>query len=355
MPTAPDDYPDDVTNPGLDEGDGDVDATNAGLEDHLLEEDLEDQAIAAAHDPVEDAWLHQRPDEVEELARVRLAENPHDGRSHAWLGLAMTVTGRAPHGRSELRVAFDLLRDELERAKDPEWARAIDWEMHAIANRLVDSLTEDPENPSAGVDAARFVSMELGFDHTPSLRLLAEHTAGPDGDPVGATQFLKRALAVDPSDPESHYLAARLMARLGKKPQVLSHLQKAIDFAQGTMNVRMLARFEPDFDGFAEDVDFAALVDPFPSDETLRELYLALDAGDLDTVLELSRDLSETWPKPLDILYPWREALDQLSAQNEEEPDEALADEHQRVQEEIESLEEAGGKSEVYARFAGEA
>lgn len=329
----------DATDPGLDE------ATNPGIE--ALEE--EEPSL----DPIEDAWLSQEPETVEALAKSRLAENPNDGRAHAWLGLAMCVTERLPPGQSSLKRAFELLRAELAQAPDEEAKHAVTWELHAISNRLTDTLSE---NAAQGVAAATFVVDTLKFEHSPSLRMLAEHTAVEVGDPVRAAGYLKRALTVDATDPESHFLAARIFARLGKKPQVLSHLQKALDNAAGTIAVRTLARYEPDFDGFRSDADFFALVDPFPKDETLRPIYEAIDAADFEGAVALARAALPGAANKLDVLFPLREALEQVADRTEtdEVPPEILS-ELEALSADIEAREEAGEESLVYARFCGDA
>ncbi len=264
---------------------------------------------------------------------------------------------RPPARRQEqLRHAFTLLREARSDAgDDEERAQSLEWAQHAFANRLVDTLGEDPENPARGVEAARFVVDGLQFEHAPSLRLLSEHTAVKDGDPVGAARLLKRALAVDATDPESHFLAARLFARMGKKPQVLSHLQKAIDNAAGTMPVRSMARFEADFDGLRGEPDFAELTDIFPADPTLRALYEALDAGELTLAASLADQALDDCANPLDVLYPWREAVEQQLAQTEsEENDPALLEAMASLQSDIETREDDGEESAAYARFSGD-
>ncbi len=332
--------PTDSTDPGLEEA---TNPTGAALEEEEQEPSL---------DPIEDAWLSQEPETVEALAKSRIAENPNDARARAWLGLSMCITERLPQGQAEIKRAFDLLRAELTQANDEESKHSITWEMHAIANRLTDTLSE---TPSQGVAAATFVVEQLKFEHSPSLRMISEHTAVENGDPVRAAGFLKRALVVDATDPESHFLAARLFARLGKKPQVLSHLQKALDNAAGTIAVRTLARYEPDFDGFRQDPEFFALIDPFPKDDTLRPIYEAIDAGEFGTAVELAHAALPDAANKLDVLYPLREALEQVADRSEgEEIPPELIEELEQLAQDIEAEEEAGGESAVYSRFCGD-
>lgn len=302
-------------------------------------------------DPIEDAWLQQEPEAVEALARQALAESPDDGMMHSWLGLALAISGKTSQGQAELKRAFELIRAQEAEAVDADDKHMLAWELHGIANRLIDTLAE---NPTLGVASAQFVVNELKLDHAPSLRLLSEDVAVREGDPVRAAGFLKRALAVDPQDPESHYLAARLFARMGKKPNVLSHLGKALDNASGTIAVRTLARFEPDFDGFRKDAEFNALIDLFPKDEALRPIYVALDAGDFPAVIELADAALEQAPNRLDVLYPYREAVELLLDQPETE-DEGLGETLDALQAEIEEREEKNEESAAYARFCGDA
>lgn len=302
-------------------------------------------------DPIEDAWLMQEPEEVEKLARERLAADPEDAQSQAWLGLALNITNKVPAGQAALKKAFELIRAELAKATDEEEKHLLTWELHGIANRLVDTLAE---NPTLGIPAAQFVVDTLKFEHAPSLRMLSEDVGIREGDPVKAAGLLKRALAVDSTDPESHYLAARLMARLGKKPQVLSHLQKALDNAAGTIAVRTLARFEPDFDGFRKDSEFVTLVDLFPAEPALRAIYVALDAGDFATVVQLCGPAVSQAANKLDVLYPWRESLELLLDQAGPEKEQVLK-ELERVQAQIEGHEEKDEESPVYQRFCGDA
>jgi len=301
-------------------------------------------------DPIEDAWLMQEPEQVEKLARERLAADPKDAVSLSWLGLAQCLTNKMPAGQATLKQAFELIRGQLAAATDDDEKHQLTWELHGIANRLVDTLAD---NPTLGLSSAQFVVDTLKFEHAPSLRMISEDVATREGDPVKAAGFLKRALAVDSTDPESHYLAARLMARLGKKPQVLSHLQKALDNAAGTIAVRTLARFEPDFDGFRKDAEFNALIDLFPTDPVLRPLYVALDAGDFQTVAQLCAANAGKATHALDVLYPWRESLELLLDQAEDEA--PLVKELDRVQAEIETHEGKDEESAVYQRFCGDA
>ena len=296
----------------------------------------------------EDAWLLQEPETVEKLARERLATNPDDAGSQAWLGLSLCITNKLPPGQAALKKAFELIRGKLAATKDEEEQHMLTWELHGIANRLVDTLTE---NPTLGLPAALFVVDVLKLEHAPSLRMISEDVATREGDPVKAAGYLKRALAVDATDPESHYLAARLMARLGKKPQVLSHLQKALDNAAGTIAVRTLARFEPDFDGFRKDAEFSALIDLFPTEPVLRPIYVALDAGDFAKVAELARVAKAK--NALDALYPLREALELLLDQATDK--DSLVKELDAVQAEIEVHEGKDEESAVYSRFCGDA
>ena len=302
-------------------------------------------------DPIEDAWLMQEPEQVEKLARERLALDAQDAQSHAWLGLALCVTNKLPAGQAALKTAFEQIRAQLAAAPDEDAKHMLTWELHGIANRLVDTLAE---NPTLGMPAAQFIVETLKFEHAPSLRMLSEDVATREGDPVKAAGLLKRALAVDATDPESHYLAARLMARLGKKPQVLSHLQKALDNAAGTIAVRTLARFEPDFDGFRKDPEFMTLIDLFPLDPVTRPLYVALDAGDFAKVVELARAVAAQAKNALDVLYPWRESLELLLDQAGAEKDK-VTQELVRVQAQIEAHEEKDEESPVYQRFCGDA
>jgi tetratricopeptide (TPR) repeat protein len=302
-------------------------------------------------DPIEDAWLQQEPEQVEKLARERLAADPQNPQHHAWLGLALCITNKTPAGQASLKKAFELIRAAEAKTSDPDEKHVLIWELHGIANRLVDTLAE---NPTLGLPAAQFVVDGLKLEHAPSLRLMSEDVGVREGDPIKAAGLLKRALAVDATDPESHYLAARLMARLGKKPQVLSHLQKALDNAAGTIAVRTLARFEPDFDGFRKDPEFTTLIDLFPTDPVLRPVYVALDAGDFAKVVELAAAASGQVKNALDLLYPWREALELLLDQDGAD-EKSLVPKLEKLQADIEAHEEKDEESPVYSRFCGDA
>lgn len=202
--------------------------------------------------------------------------------------------------------------------------------------------------------AATFVVDTLGLDHAPSLRVLAEHQAGPGGDAVGASRLLKRALALDAGDPETHYLIARLAARVGQKPTALKHLGKAIELGAALTNARTLARFEPDFDGLREDAAFQALIEVLPADPALRPLYEALEKGEPWEALRLAPAALEKAAQPLDVLYPWREALE-LSLDSGDGDVARHQQDLATVDSRIAALEDEGAESPVYARFCGDA
>jgi len=302
-------------------------------------------------DPMEEAWFNGDPSAVEAAAKAALVKNPQDAHALGWLGLAQYVTNHVPQAQAALKQAFELFRAQHAAAADEERQHQLTWAMHTVANHLIDALAE---NPTLGVPAAAFVVETLQLDHAPALRVLAEHKAGPGGDAVGASMLLKRALALDASDPETHYLLARLLARLGKKPNVLKHLGKAIEYGAAHTSARTLARFEPDFDGLREDPEFLALIEVLPADPVLRPLYEALDRGDVVTAVDLGAKALAQAAQPLDALYPYREALE-LTLDSGEGDAAKLSKALEAVQARIEQLEDEGAVSEVYARFCGDA
>lgn len=297
-------------------------------------------------DPIEDAWLDQDVAQVEKLAKERVATDALDASAHGWLGLVWSVTGKRREGLAELARAFELFRKKEAASTNEDEKAELSWELHAMGNRLLDALGEDPE---AALEAARFVVETLKLEHPLSLRWLAEDLA--PNDPVKAAGLLKRALAVEPTDPETHYLAARVMARMGKKPQVLGELSKAIEYAEGTLAVRALARVETDFDGFRDDEQFKQLTDLLPASEPLRSVYAALDEGRFAEVLTLADAATPKVKNALDLLYARREALEQLI----DGGDEARVPELEALQAEIEAHEERDEESPTYARFCGDA
>jgi tetratricopeptide (TPR) repeat protein len=188
----------------------------------------------------EQAWL------AHDFARVELEAEARSKAPHAllWLGLAQAGLGRLAQAQGTLKKAF-------------EHARADPPALHAAANRLLDLFAAEPL-PS--VELAHFIVDGLKLEHPASLRLIAEDIALREQDAVRAATTLKRALAVDPSDAETHYLLARLLARLGKKPNVLKHLQAAIKHGEGLLSAQALAKTEPDFELLRRDADFLALL-----------------------------------------------------------------------------------------------
>lgn len=304
-----------------------------------------DDEASDALDPIDEAWFAQNLETVEQLARERLAANPTDFQSHAWLGLASYVSKKTAAGQRSLQTAFELINAAALKA-DEEEKETLSWERHALADRLFESVFELPLQ----LAAAQFIVDVLKLEHAPSLRLMVEDVAEREGNPVKAMAVLKRALAADATDPESHYLAARLFARLGKRPNMLGHLKRALEHGAGSLAVRTLTRAEPDFDGFREDEEFKTLTDPLPTEPALRRLYAALEAGDFALVVTLAAAAAPTAQNPLDVLYPYRDALEQLSEADEAEWSATL----ERVQVEIEHCEEADQQSAVYARFCGD-
>jgi tetratricopeptide (TPR) repeat protein len=288
---------------------------------------------------------------VEALARERVAADGRDAHAQAWLGLALCSAGKLPAGQAALKRAFEVFRERQAAAPDDDAKDEITFHLHGIANRLLDT-TGDSE--ALAVQSATFVVDVLKLEHPASLRQLAAQVLARDHDAVKATGFLKRALAVDAADPEALYLSARVMARVGRKPQVLGQLQKAIDAAEGTIAVRMLARAEPDFDALRTDAEFLALIDLFPKEEPLRAVYVALDAGDFEKTVTLAEAAKARVVNALDVLYPWREALEQILDQHASEAQTWLP-KFEQVQQDIEAREAKDEESPVYARFCGDA
>lgn len=309
--------------------------------------ELDDEALDAL-DPIDEAWFAQNLETVEQLARERLAADPNDFQSHAWLGLASYLSKKTAAGQRSLQKAFELINAAALTA-DEEAQETLSWERYGLADRLFESVQSFHELPLQ-LAAAQFIVDGLKLEHAPSLRLMVEDVAEREGNPVKAMAVLKRALAADATDPESHYLAARLFARLGKRPNMFGHLKRALEHAAGSIAVRTLTRSEPDFDGFREDAEFKTLTDPLPTEPALRRLYAALDAGDFALVATLAAAAEPAAPNPLDVLYPYRDALEQLREADEE----AWSPTVERVQVEIERCEEADQQSAVYARFCGD-
>jgi hypothetical protein len=313
--------------------------TNAGVVDEA-DEPLDER---------EQAWFSGDMPRVLALANAALAQRRDDPEAIGWLGLAQYLSNQVPAGQAQLKRAFELLNKQLAApGLTDEGRHQLTWLQHGLANRLIDALAD---NPTLGLPAARFVVDTLKLDHAPALRLLAEDLA--TADPVKAATSLKRALAVDATDPETHYLMARLLARMGKKPNVLKHLQAALKYGAGLVAVRTLAKFEPDFDGFRQDAEFNALIDSLPADPKVRPVYLALDAGDSFKARDLARAAEAQAANPLDILYPWREAVELLLESGEGETA-VLEQELEGLDARIGALEEKDAVSEAYQRYCGE-
>ena len=183
-----------------------------------------DDEAPDALDPIDEAWFAQNLETVEQLAQERLAANPNDFQSHAWLGLAWYLSKKTAAGQRSLQQAFELINAAALKA-DEEEQETLSWERYAVADRLFESVFELPLQ----LAAAQFIVDGLKLEHAPSLRLMVEDIAEREGNPVKAMAVLKRALTADATDPESHYLAARLFARLGKRPNMLGHLKKALE------------------------------------------------------------------------------------------------------------------------------
>lgn len=196
---------------------------------------MSDTDIAA----VEHAWLAHDYQQVEALAK-KLPESP----GLLWVGLAQVATARLAQAHSTLKRAFEV-------------SQGSPAELHAAANRLIDVLAHDAIQ-SVGI--AHFVVDVLKLEHSASLRLIAEDIALREQDPVRAATLLKRALTADPADPETHYLMARFLARMGKKPNVLKHLQAAMKYGAQLISVTALARHEPDFEVLRQDPEFQKIV-----------------------------------------------------------------------------------------------
>jgi tetratricopeptide (TPR) repeat protein len=189
-------------------------------------------------DAVERAWLARDYEKVEAEAKQL-----HEAPGLLWLGLAQVATERLAQAHATLKRAF-------------AHGQADQSQLHAAANRLVDLLAHDAIQ-SVGI--AHFIVEALALEHPASLRLLAEDIALREQDPVRAAALLKRALTSDPVDPESHYLIARLLARMGKNSNVLKHLHAAVKYGAERLSVGVLARHEPDFEVLRQDPEFQKL------------------------------------------------------------------------------------------------
>jgi hypothetical protein len=299
------------------------------------------------NDPIEDAWFEQDGARVLALARARLATNEEDLLARGWVTVGLAATGAFSQASATLKQTVDGLAQQLERA-DEDRKDELRFERAALAGRFLEAAGDVHV-----VDAAKLLVESLSLEHPPALRVLAAEALAGANDAARAMALVKRALAVDPSDSEALYLGARAAARAGRKPNVMSLLQKALEFADGTIAVRLLARYEPDFDGLRSDAEFTALIDPLPREEPLRRLYQALEAGRLDEVVSLAAAAKAAATNRLDVLYPWREALELLldrdgSGSRWEAPLEAL-------QAEVDAHEAKDEESVTWARFCGDA
>lgn len=304
------------------------------------EADQEEEGAGAAR--LADAWFERDFAQVERLAREGLEAAPDDAVLQAWLGLALWCRGEVAAARPVLEAAVRGLRTAMARA-DGDAREALGWALDSVADRLIDA-TEGPGQ----AEAARFVLESLGLKHAPSLRLRAEAIEARDGNPVAALAALKEALAASPADADTHLLAARLFARLGKRAGVLKHLTRALALADGAVAVRRVVRYDFDFDGLRDDPEFAALVDLLPAEPALRPLYQALEARDFARVV----DLAAVAPPGLDALYPLRDALEALARA---EGSERWADAQARTQADIDAREADDEASAAWARFRGDA
>lgn len=300
------------------------------------------------NDPIEDAWFEQDRARGLSLAKTRLAANEGDVVARGWVAVGLAATGAFGQASAALQQTFEALGQNLERAQDEDRKDELRFERAALAGRFLEAVGE-----THVVDGAKLLVERLSLEHPPALRVLAAEALARSNDAARAMALVKRALAVDPSDSEALYLGARAAARAGRKPNVMSLLQKALDVADGTIAVRLLARYEPDFDGLRTDAEFSALIDPVPREEPLRSLYLALEAGRLEEVLSLAAGAKATAANRLDVLYPWREALELLldrdgSGSPWEAPLEAL-------QAEVDAHQAKDEESAAWARFCGDA
>jgi hypothetical protein len=243
------------------------------------------------------AWEAQDFARVEALASAALAGAPGDARALAWLGLAEAARGRGLHTLARAAAAL-VAAPGVAGGADP---RA------EVAARLL-GLHPAGLEPAA----ARLVVEGLQLEHPVALRALAAEAAG-QGELATGAALLRRALAVEPHEPESHYQLARLLARLEKRPNVIRHLRAALAHGGGHLAVRRLARAEPDFDALRADPDFQELLDTLPHDALLRPLYAALDRGELERAAALAPGLVAMARHPVDVLLPWREALRRLA------------------------------------------
>ena len=246
-------------------------------------------------EPLDAAWQAGDFPRVLAVARAALALAPGDARATGWLGLAHWALGELEPARAALERAAAALQG-------PE-APAL----RALADRLV-------LHPAHGGPAAAHLVVEsLGLEHPASLRALASEAAQA-GEVQAGVALLRRGLAQDDADGQAHYLLARLLARLGKRPNALRHLRAALAEPEGHLAVRRQARHEPDFDAMRDDPDFQELLGTLPMEEVLRPLYAALDRADLDRVAGLAPGLLGIARNPLDVLLPWQEALERLAA-----------------------------------------
>ncbi len=268
-----------------------------------------------------------------DFERVRSLAASIDGPvGEVWAGFARWMQGDAA-AEASLVSAFSRIESESLRRE--------------LASVLLESTFSFGGNR---LTAARLVD-RLGVTLPIALRVLADELERTSGNPVEAFRLLVRAKQADPSDPETDFALARLHARGGRAPKVVSSLEDACRNATLGQDYRALARRHPDFKGLETDPAFVALVETRPTDPTLASLARKLDDRAFSEVADAAAAQLSGSVDPLFVLEAWREAVDGLMAQVpfDEEPPHALVEAMQHVTDQLRSR--SGQRSEAWTRF----
>jgi tetratricopeptide (TPR) repeat protein len=181
---------------------------------------------------------------AEEAARQALELDPESGRSHAFLGRVLVVSGREEEALAEMQSALDLSPEDPWVVESAGWIHAVmgDWEaavpQYELAHTyrpnwasfislLGEALRETGRYDEALEHYQAELQMGQGFEASAYQDIGV--TLWDKGDAPGAIENLKQSLTLDDNDDYTHWALGAVWDEQEDYEAALPHLQRAVD------------------------------------------------------------------------------------------------------------------------------